>query len=190
MGLDAYIYRISKVELENRIFTSMEIGSLGLSYAWGEDFETNTNLYGQLKPYAIKINTERQYYKTKEMISDYNLPINSYICFQSFDKLTLCGTDDNGDTVRQDISQKELTDKYIGTEIVPYYVWKEEEEAYWRKNWDLVDWLEHTLKKPIENCGYYRLSKTLIHRINSKFDRYASEENATKDSAMFYWMWY
>ena len=190
MGLDAYIYRISKPELEDRVFTVSELSSMGLNSIPAVDFETNTNLYGQLRPYAIKRNVERQYYKTDEMISDYRLPSNSYIYFQSSEKIALCGTDDNGNRVAQDISARDVNSKYIGTEIVPYYIFQEEEEAYWRKNWDLVDWLEHNLKKPIENCGYYKLNKTLICRINSKFDRHASEESATKESAMFYWEWY
>lgn len=190
MGLDQYIYRISKPNLEDKVFTISELGSMGCVPIPATDFEANTNLYRQLKPYTVKRNVERMYYKVAEMIADYNLPSNSYIWYQSFDKIALQGTDVNGNSVSQDISTREVNSKYIGTEIVPYYIFSEEEEAYWRKNWDLVDWLEHAMKKPIENTGYYRLNATLIHRINSKFGSHVTEESATEDSAMFYWHWY
>ena len=190
MGLDQYIYRIRKPQLEERTYTSSELSSLGLSFTSAIDFETNTNLYKSLTPYTTKRDVQHELYDTERMIADYNLPSNSYIWYQAHDSIQIAGTNENGERINQVISHEDVENKYIKTEIALYYIWEEDEEWYWRKNWDLVDWLEHTMKKPIENCGYYKLNKTLIHRINSKFDAVVAEESATTESAPFYWMWY
>lgn len=190
MGLDAYIYRISKPDLPERAFTREELSAMPLSRASVEAFENNINLYRQLKPYVVKRDVTYSDINLEKIISDYNLPPDSYIYFYSLDKIVISGVDKNCNEVSQTISGDNIMRDYLITITEPYYIWKEEEEAYWRKNWDLVEWLERTMKKPLENTGYYRLNATLIHRINSKFGSHATEESATKESAMFYWHWY
>ena len=190
MGLDQYIYRISKPKLAECVYTSKEIGSMNFNKVSVVDFETNANLFKSLLPYVVKRDVECEFYDTEKMISDYNLPNNSRIWRYSSNEIELSGTRENGERVSQVISYEEIDAKYIKTKIQPYYIWKEEEEYYWRKHWDIVDWLEKTMKKTIENTGYYKLNKTIIKRLNSKFKCNIPEESATEESALFYWEWY
>ena len=190
MGLDAYIYRISKPDLPERALTREKLSAMLLSSASVEAFENNINLYRQLKPYVVKRDVTYGELNLEKIISDYNLPPDSHIYFYSSNEIIMSGVDKNCNEVRRTISGDIIRRDYIITVTKPFYIWEEKEEAYWRKNWDLVEWLEYTMKKPLENTGYYRLNKTLIHRINRKFGSHASEESATEDCAMFYWHWY
>ena len=190
MGLDQYIYRISKPKLADCVYTSNEISSMGLSKISIADFDKYNGLYKSLLPYAIKRDVQCEFYDIDKMLLDYNLPSNARIFRYSGHEIELSGTRENGERVSQVISNVEVRDKYVRTEVVPHYIWKEEEEHYWRKHWDVAEWLERIMKKSIENTGYYRLNKTIISRLNSKFKCNIPEESATKESALFYWEWY
>ena len=179
MGLDQYIFRISKPQLEDRLYKNDELS--GFCKAAAQDFETNECLYKQLKPYVVKRDIECQLYDTEKMIADYNLPKDSYISMYSTNGIRIGG---------QDISHEEVDRKYNKTEVVSHYIWIEKEEAYWRKNYELADWMSKNIKGGTENCGYYRLNKTLIKRLNSKFKANVPAESATEECALFYWEWY
>lgn len=142
-------------------------------------------LYNHVEPYAVKRDVICQLYNVKKMIEDYNLPQDSYISVRGPEGIIIGR---NG--VNQNISDAEIREKYIKTEVIPHYIWKEEEEYYWRKNYELADWMSQNIKGGTENCGYYRLNKTLIKRINSKFKAKVPAESATEESALFYWEWY
>ena len=190
MGLDQYIYRISKPNLAEKTFTLEELSSMNISRVSVKNAEKHASFFKQLMPYTVKRDVTYKDINLSKIISDYKLPLDSYICFSSSDEIAVRGEDASGNTVRQTISNDVIQRKYIVTRTEPYYIWREEEEAYWRKNWDLVEWLDYTTKKPIENTEYRRLNATLIRRINSKFGSCVSAESATKESAMFYWHWY
>lgn len=179
MGLDQYVFRISKPQLEEREYISDELS--GYTRVSAKDFETNVGLYKAIKPYAVKRDVICELYDTEKMIADYNLPKDSYIYMYSPNGIRIGG---------QDISSEEVDRKYTKTEVVSHYIWIEKEEAYWRKNYELADWMSQNIKGGTENCGYYRLNKTLINRLNSKFKANVPAESATEECALFYWEWY
>lgn len=188
MGLDQYIFRVSKPNLEDRVYKSEELA--GFDRTAVVDFERNSNLYKQLIPYVVKRNVEVQLYDTAKMIVDYHLPSNSYIWKYGGEGIEIGGRDEEGNHISQAISEAEVAEKYTKTEIHPYYIWSSDEEWYWRKNYALAEWMSNNIKNGTENTGYYKLNKTLIKRINSKFSANIPEESATEESALFYWEWY
>lgn len=190
MGLDQYVYRVKKPSLEDRVYTREEISSLGLASVFIESVERAEHLYQQLFPYVVKANVSAQFYNVEKIISDYNLPKNSSIGYiSSQDGIALYGTDSNGNHIRHAVSAKEVDEKYTITKVKPSYVWKEEEQAYWRKDYDLQGWIYDTIEG-VDNTGYYILDANLINEINDKFDADIPEEGPTEESAMFYWEWY
>lgn len=189
MGLDQYIYRVRKPKLEDKMYTHEEIDQLNLVKVSAIDFETNTNLYAQLTPYVVKRDVECDYYNVEKMIADYNLPENSHIVSWGTEGVELWGTNERGEHVKQQISEEEIFEKFVKTEVRPYYIWEEIEEHYWRKNYDLQDWIYNTIEG-VDNTGYYILNVGLISDINYTYGANIPEEDPTEESALFYWEWY
>ena len=189
MGLDQYVYRVRKPKLEYRVYTHEEISEMGFGWASAVNFETNKNLYAQLAPYAVKRDVECNYYDVEKMIAHYNLPEDSHIVGYGSYGVTLYGTNTNGDLVEQEISEEEVVEKFIKTEVHPHYIWEEYEEYYWRKNYNLQDWIYNAIDG-VDNTGYYILDADLISEINCAYGADIPEEDPTEESALFYWEWY
>ena len=189
MGLDMYVYRIKKAELEERKYTTIELSNLGLSYVCVEDAHDDISLYAQLLPYTIKRNASAECYDIEKMIADFNLPSNSHIGMYSYEMIVLYGTTDDGKYVKQEIFREDIEKKYTITKTSTYYIWESENIAYWRKHYDLQDWIYDTLEN-VDNTGFYILNADVITELNKKFDEYLPEEDPTDESALFYWEWY
>ena len=128
MGLDQSIYRVSKPDLENKIYTMAEIRQIeNLCSVSVADFNHDIHLLRQLMPYVTKRDVECEFYDVEKMITDYNLPKNSHIWSYGNNGITIGGYDENGSRVDQSISDYEVKNKYIKTDILPHYIWKQEE---------------------------------------------------------------
>ena len=190
MGLDMYVYRIRKAKLEDREYTTEELSKLGLGYVSVKDAESDMHLFAQLLPYTIKRNVSAQFYNVKQIIEDYNLPKDSHIGMISYERIVVGGRTDSGEYVSQEVFREEIEKKYIETITDIYYVWEREEEvAYWRKHYDLQDWIYDNVEG-VDNTGYYILNAETIRELNKKFDECLPEEDPTDESALFYWEWY
>jgi len=133
MGLDMWIRRVRKPKLEDKVYTTEELSSMGYSFVDIEEAESDA-LLEQLLPYTVTRNVRTNYYDKEKMIADYNLPPKSSIGMYSYDGIRISGCNDNDEYVGQFISRKEIEEKYTITKIVPHYIWFEEEEAYRRKH--------------------------------------------------------
>ena len=180
MGLDMWVRRVRKPNLEDKEYTYEELSSMGYSMVSVKDIEDEMPMFAQLLPYTIVRNVLTDYYNKEKMIEDYNLPKDSYIGMYSFEGVKISG---------QFISTKDIEEKYIITKSVPHYIWLESEEAYWRKHYDLQDWFYNNLEN-VENCGYYILDADLIAAMNENFHESVSEDDPTDDEALFYHEWY
>ena len=189
MGLDMYILRIRKPNLEDKVYTSEEISSMNYSSVSVEDVERESSMFEQLMPYTVVRNVLTDYYNMEKMIADYKLPKNSRIGMYSYDGIEISGKNDNGERVSQFIARKEIDEKYTITKSVPHYIWESNEEEYWRKAYELRDWFYEKLGN-VENCGYYVLDAELIAEMNKKFDEHVSEEDPTDNEALVYHEWY
>ena len=189
MGLDQYIYRVKKLELSERIYTTEELGKMNLHKIAVEDFESNKELYEQLKPYAIKRDVLCKIYDVEKMITDYNLPSNSHIWGCSGNKIMIGGHDANNQQINQTISYDKIERKYTKTEIIPHYIFSTEEVWYWRKHYDLQDWVYENIDN-VDNTAYCILGADLINELNETFEEDIPVEEPTEESALFYWEWY
>lgn len=184
MGLDMYVYRLKKANLADRVYTSEELRELGLDAVPVEDAEKYANIYAEVLPYVIKREVVRQVYNLEKIIADYNLPSNSRIWMYSYEGIKLCCKDDNGNDVDQYVTRDEISKKYTLTEVIEYYVFKTEEVAYWRKHYDLQDWIYDALGN-VENTKYCYLPEEIIEEINTEFN-----EGIPVEPDLFYWEWY
>lgn len=189
MGLDMYIYRIKKAKLEDREYTAKELRELGLSFTTKECVYENANLYAQLLPYTVERKVSDEFINKEKIIEDYNLPKNSRIWMRSYEGIKLCGTDDNGNDIDQYVTREEIEKKYVKTETESYFIWDESEVAYWRKHYDLQDWIYDAIDG-VDNTGYYILDAETIREINRVFEESIPREDPTDEEALFYWEWY
>lgn len=189
MGLDQYIYRVKKPNIQDKVYTSDELRRMDLSKISVEDFKNNPVLYEDLRPYVVKRDVECKFYDLKKIVSDYGLPQNSSIWMYSMKGIEISGTTKNGERVNKAISTEEIEAKYVKTEILPYYIWEEEEVEYWRKHYDLQEWIYNNIYE-VENTAYCILSTDLIKQLNKRFNEDIPVEEPTEESALFYWEWY
>ena len=188
MGLDMGIRRVKKPKLEDKIYTTEELSSMGYSFASVEGAE-NDELLKELLPYTVTRNVLTDYYDVEKMIVDYNLPPKSHIGMYSNEGISISGRNDNDEYVGQFISRKDIEEKYTITKLVSHYIWHEEEEAYWRKHYELQDWFYNVIEG-VDNCGYYILNADVISEMNQLFHENVAEEDPTEDEALFYHEWY
>lgn len=190
MGLDQYIYRISKPNLENKIYTAEEVSAIvNLNRVSVTDFEGDVYLVGQLKPYVVKRDIECKFYDVEKMIADYNLPKDSHIWSYGAGRIIIGGTDENGERINQEISNDEIREKYTTTDTLPHYIWEQEEVKYWRKHYDLQDWIYENIDE-VDNTAYCMLDAELVEDLNETFGEGIPVEEPTEESALFYWEWY
>lgn len=189
MGLDQYIFKITKAELEECDYKADELREMRLNFISLKEAHDNMDLYSQLLPYTIQRNVSDEFINTEKIIEDYNLPKESYIGMMSYEKIVVRGKNDNGEYVEQEIYREEIDKKYTITKTEPYYIWKSEEVAYWRKYYDLQDWIYETIDG-VDNTGYYILDAETIMELNRKFKTYLAVQEPTDKFALFYWEWY
>ena len=184
MGLDMYVFKMRKANLEDRVYTIGELSELGVSYVSVEDAMRNMDLYTQLLPYTIKREVTAEFYDVQKIIEDYNLPKNAGIGMISYDKIVVSGTANNGEYVRQEVTREEIEEKYTLVKTDPYYIWESEEVAYWRKHYDLQDWIYDALGD-VDNTKYCYLPEEIVKEINKEF-----KECIPVEPDLFYWEWY
>lgn len=152
MGLDISLYRISKPSgIENRIYTSSELYSLGLNaipseylkYPAGED----------LAPYCQTIKMEVQYIDVGQIRKDYGLPESAEVVMQSGDG-SISMSKGSGESGSIDIGYQELEEKYLVTQVEDYAAFQKTEVAYWRKDYAVSDFFSEHIQKKLENTGY------------------------------------
>lgn len=190
MGLDQYIYRVRKPQLEERVYTSFEIDSMtNMRRAFLEDAEQEMELIEQLLPYTVIRDVESRFINSKKIFEDYNMPDNAHMCYMSNIEITYAGTDANGKRIEHTISMREIEEKYTVTKVLPCYIWESEEIQYWRKHYELQDWIYAHING-VQNTGYYILDNELIREMNKEFDEHIPKEDPDDESALFYWEWY
>lgn len=194
MGLDQYIYRVKKPQLEDRTYTAEEISNMGLASANVDEVKYEASLIAQILPYTVVRNVTDGYINKEKIIKDFNLPKDSYIGMWSARGIDIGAVDDNGVYKNAFVSKQDIEEKYTIIKTVPTYIWKMEEEAYWRKHYELQDWfyeaIEDTYDEHVENCGYYVLNAEMIAEMNARFDEHVPEEDPTDDEALVYHEWY
>ena len=180
VGLDMYVYHVEKITKEE------ELNLIGLAardvpnqyHCIDKDtFDFDPEMYGDLIPYIREIPIINTLFNHEACFSERSIQEDDQVCgsFHAPDKV--CWFFSSGAKVELDHSEYE---KYLYEKETLMYVFKSREVAYWRKNYDLDDFIQNAriicrTKKFInengkvpadaeikswqtENCGYYMLS--------------------------------
>ena len=138
MGLDAFIYRISRPEhLDKEQYSAKEIESLGLtSIALHSMAQENKN---NLRSCAKECMVENLYYDLEKIRAEYSLSENAYIgAYLGDGSIVVTDFTDSGDSSHVSISKDEIKAKFILRQTDRCYVFRCEKIQQWYKNLSLI----------------------------------------------------
>lgn len=182
MGLDQSIYRISKPNLEDRVFTIRELNDY---YVCRVDDVDETFL--EVIPYTIKRKVEYEMINIEKMFADKRIPNHAYLSMTSSELYRYRWRDGNEDK-SIDIPTKEIIEKYVKNQIFDAYIYEQEELQYWRKNYEIQDYIY--METEADNCKYCLLTTDIQEKLIETYDADFEVEAPTEESAIFYWEWY
>ena len=184
MGLDSYIFRIKKLRMVNRVYTTSELDSAGYSYEFVENAEKNMHRYDDLLPYMERKMVTAEFYDMEKIKEDYNMT-SVYLSSVCWPEIGFSGKDAEGNHVTYTINNAIVQERYTIEKTLEAYIWyKEEEIHYWRNNHELQEWMQ------ADNIQYCVLGVDNIKYINEHFDANIPLEEPDEESALFYYEWY
>ena len=182
MGLDMFMRQVEKVsEDELKFLEGFNVHNYedlppGITFMHKDDFDREAEIYSDLIPYISEIKAIDKFFDWKRCWMDHDIKEDDNRTGSSYAKSGVSFSFASGKRI--DMTQEEY-DAYIYDSEVMIYAWKSEEVDYWRKYYDLHDYIEKVritskmvqVKKSgttpteeemanwvIENCGYYELS--------------------------------
>lgn len=182
MGLDQNIYRIRKVELENRTFERDELDEYNIIAVREADERVI-----EVIPYAVVRKVEFKFIDIEKIFKDYNIPDCAY-CGMISSEVYKYNWRDGNEYKSVEVPTETIRNNYIKKEILDAYIWKTKELQYWRKNYDAQDFIYRELDA--DNCKYCLLSTDIQQVLIDEYDADFEVEENTEDSGIFYWEWY
>lgn len=186
MGLDMYIYRAKKINLpDSKVYDEEEIvKSLNEAFVGSDPLKP---MESQLMPYCSKLRVQNRWIDFEKIKENFNMSDPD-----------LCGFwdgeyhfSDTGDACNHDVSISPdiMCERYSFVKEEIKYVCELEEVGYWRKAYDVRNWIRENLDCKVENCGFYHLNKKFIQDFNKQFPDDHTFENLDSED-LFYYEWY
>ena len=192
MGLDMWMYGIKDISNEN-IPDGMpeswyeENGyKLVTHYDDDNDFE---QMFHDMYAYSVEKNVEYGETDFDKIKEDYGIKKEAYFSYFGGNTIGFSCKDYYKEI---DITHDEL-DKYEKKVFHKALIFKGDELAYWRKEYDLQDLIYNEYNGQICNCGFHRLTKTMMTKINRYLkSRDMSKQNINGEDyvAKMYHEWY
>ena len=196
MGLDMYLFKVGKLtEKESKEIHKMKKDEVYKKYHCIDkaSFDSEPAMYEDLKPYAKLITVITTFFDCEKCLKDYNIDKNK-ILFRSQmnDEISWHLEDKTVVTLKG-----EQYSQYLYDAEQEVYVFKCEEVAYWRKDYDLENFFSNTFE--IENCGYYKLSNEIKQELKAYIRKHQPEDFknnldikllTSKTSNLFYHAWW
>ena len=167
MGLDQYLYRVSKIDdgLAKRIEgkNRRDLQEYFILDSEGVESDETQRMLKDLLPYLTKVKMLRTGIDIERAKKDNNVEMDyDWIGYHySGDKragLWFIGNVGAEELVECDVEQYEYEEPFEA------YVCQKEEVYYWRKAYEVQDYVYDALKPTqVENCGYYLLSPDIIN---------------------------
>lgn len=189
MGLDAYIFRISRPKhLSKEQYTAKELDGLGLTFipvhSMGQGNKSN------LRGCAAVCMVENLYYNLEKICTEYSLSANAYIgAILGDGSIEVTDRDSSGNSRRVSIAKEEIKDKFILHQIDECYVFQRERIQMWYKDYRISDFFAEALG-PIENTTYYPINEEVAIEFNQRFDASIPTRPMPEGTCLFYYEWY
>lgn len=195
MGLDQYIYRLSKVGKDTiKKLNGMnedDIDWHDYMIVSKETMDKYPNCYSDILDILRPIQVKNTLIDIDRMEKDYHVDglrcrgtIMSYkgIVYEYVKKTP----DGNHETISISLSEEQLK-KYRYEKTVDSYICRRKEVYYMRKEYEVQDSIYELYDGAIENCGYHHMSEDMIHAVNECAGKKVLDPAATN---LFYYEWY
>lgn len=193
MGLDMWMYGIKDISNDEIPDNMPESWYIDNGYSLINKYENDEDEFDRLFYDMYKYSVARTVIYTitdfDKIKKDYGINEKAYLCFMGHNKLGF----QYGKSYKEIIIKQDKLDKY-DTEITrEALVYKADELAYWRKEYDLQDLIYNEYYGQICNCGFHEIDDEMMRKIN----RYLRVRNMDKQSinndgyiAKMYHEWY
>ena len=161
MGLDMFIFRAEKPGLDE--LKGYEYQKMSDTEYWFIDKgDIDDPTISDLKKLCTLVKATGEYWDLDKVQKHYG--------FVSMPCWLGCGPDGNrfmdGKQNREIVISNEEQKKFVSERTDDYYAVRLKEVAYWKKEYALQEKIHKAFKrKPIKNCGYYRLTKAQLNMI-------------------------
>lgn len=198
MGLDMYIYGIKEINEKDipENITEEWLDNNGYSYVQryeDDDEDEFDKMYHDLYDYSVMkdvIFTDIDYDK---IYKDYKLPKNAVLSGLKSGGTFIFQYGKYGELSKEvTISDEELK-KYDKQVIRKALIYKYDELAYWRKEYDLQDLIYNEYNGEIYNCGFHKIDDELMKKINKYLKSRKMDKQSINDDGYIvkmYQEWY
>ena len=183
MGFDSMIIRVSKpTEFDtSQVYSIDDIWKDGIAFT--KISKKNAGLIRDIRPYSVTLKIREKHIMLEKIGRAYNIE-NIHAYLKSDESIEVHSSSD-----KILIIPKEEAQRFIKEQVKDYCVACKEEVLYWRRNYELSEFLDKYIDC-IENNGYYILTEKVIEAYNKKAAykgwKQISVEIPTEASALFY----
>lgn len=196
MGLDMFLYKAKRPEYQkdDEFISKKWLLERGFSCILKEDINDSERC---LLPYCREDAVMVDFHDMRQIMIDYGCnPDKCKISFsyRSNKKIGLTIYKNNEIIKEIQLTNEELDEKYKFESLEEVYVVKLEEVGYWRKAYDLQEYIYSMLDYNVDDCEYKKLSKEQVLKILDYDDSGQVNtdffEDESEDCAYFYYEWY
>lgn len=200
MGLDQYIYKTRKLgEEEKNKIKQLSYDSLYGEYAVFLLDDESKSLLDGLIPYGVLLDVETPFLDLRSIKLDFGIPEAACVTGESFEAgshkilFRWCGKGGETKTKKAVLCKEDEKKKYTVYKKTRSLIIQLEESGYWRKDYELQDFMHEELPQMVENCGYYKIPEDVMEKLlnmESFMDGFSSDGFLEEDEAFFYHEWY
>lgn len=164
MGLDMWIYGIKDISNDEIPDNMPESWYINNDYKLIDKYEEDEfdKLFHDMYKYSVVRNVIYTITDFDKIKKEYGINEKAYLCFMGHGKI---GFQYKKSYKEIAIEQDEL-DKYDKEITREALVYKADELAYWRKEYDLQDLIYNEYYGQIYNCGFHEIDDELMKKIN------------------------
>ena len=178
MGLDVYLYKVSKISTEEK--DRLEGAPINQSSGYQIFTSEDENEIVFLHPYLSQISMEGEFYDLEKLKEFYKVAIDATVIGRMYSAEQVLFEFSDGSKVT--ISP---TDFVVSKDITTF-VCKMDEICHWRGDYDVREAAHSTCAVTVENLGYYPLTKKMYDAIK----QVAPEFDIEYSDNLFYHEWY
>ena len=179
MGLDMYLYKAEKPELNTRkVHKYSDLSNEGYAIFEANEDGSLPHHLTDLRPFLVRLRCTARYYDIAKIRECFGLPEDAHWSGFGSDGIHFSGCTESGEYKRITIAHDQCNEFTYEKQSI-FYVTMLDEVGYWRKHYTLDDKLtKHFMSTRgivVENCGYYRMTKAAMHIVENYVKKYETE---------------
>lgn len=197
MGLDMYMYKATKPELNTRkVHKYSDLEKDGYAIFEPQADGTLPQRLNDLKPFLVRLRCLARYYDVDKIRETFNMPADTHWSGFGSNGVYFSGCTESGEYKSITIAHDQC-DEFTYEKQSIFYVTTLDEVGYWRKHYTLDDKLtKHFMSARgvvVENCGYYRMTKAAMRIVENYVKKHDTEGvfyDPEEIRSLFYHNWY